>query len=237
MNKILVVGGGGREHAMVWKLSQSRHVDKIYAAPGNPGMKDLATCIDIPVGDFTGLASFAKDEGIGLVVVGPDRPLGEGIVDFMVGEGLRVFGPTKDAAQIESSKVFANNLMKKYNIPKGGYRTFTDYGTAWEYLQTVKPPYVIKPDGLTEGKGVVIAETLEEADIALKENFIDARFGESSTKVIVEEFLIGPEFSYMAFLDGENVYPMPIAKDHKRAFEGDKGPNTGGMGRIQGYRR
>jgi len=230
MNKVLVVGGGGREHAIAWKLAQSPNVSKVYVAPGNAGMEDIATRVPIDQLDFAGLAAFAKAEGITLTVPGPDALLGAGIVDYFEAEGLAVFGPTKSAALIEGSKSFAKELMQKYGIATAAYKAFTDYTEATAYIQTQPPPYVLKADGLAEGKGVIITDSREEAAAALKDMLQNARFGESSKTVVIEEFLAGEEFTYMAFVKGRNVYPMVIAQDHKRAFDNDTGPNTGGMG-------
>ena len=230
MNKVLVAGSGGREHAIAWKLSQSPNVSRVYVAPGNPGMEDIATRVPIDPLDFEKLAAFAKTENINLTIPGPEALLSAGIADYFQAQGLAVFGPTKAAAIIESSKSFAKELMQKYNIPTAAYKTFTDYAHASKYIQTQPPPYVLKADGLAEGKGVIITDSREEADVALKDMLQNAIFGESGKTVVIEEFLVGEEFSYMAFVKGGNVYPMVIAQDHKRAFDNDTGPNTGGMG-------
>ena len=226
--KVLVVGGGGREHAIVHALSKSNKVTEIYAAPGNAGIAKLAVCVNIKDTDVENIVAFAKDEGIDLVVVGPEASLSVGVVDELTKAGIKAFGPTKDAAQIESSKNFAKELMAKYNIPTAAYETFTDYDKALEYVKAHSFPTVIKYDGLAAGKGVVIPQNLEEADLALKDMLIDDKFG--SPKVVIEEYLEGPEFSFMCLVDNENVYPLEMAQDHKRAYDGDKGPNTGGMG-------
>ncbi|MBO1627795.1 phosphoribosylamine--glycine ligase [Bacillus arachidis] len=227
---VLVIGRGGREHALAWKFAQSEQVEKVYVAPGNEGMRDVAMPVDIDENDFDALVLFAKENNIGLTFVGPEIPLMNGIVDRFEAEGLRVFGPNKAAAVIEGSKAFTKELMKKYDIPTAAYETFTNYEEAVAYIQKVGAPIVIKADGLAAGKGVTVAMTLEEALQAVKEMLQDVKFGEASKKVVIEEFLDGQEFSLMAFVNGTTVYPMVIAQDHKRAFDGDKGPNTGGMG-------
>ncbi|WP_439020778.1 phosphoribosylamine--glycine ligase [Bacillus thuringiensis] len=227
---VLVIGRGGREHALAWKFAQSAKVTKVYVAPGNEGMRDVATPVDIDENDFDALVLFAKENHVELTFVGPEIPLMNGIVDRFKEEGLRVFGPNKAAAVIEGSKAFTKELMKKYDIPTAAYETFTDYEEAVQYIQKVGAPIVIKADGLAAGKGVTVALTLEEALQATKEMLQDVKFGEASKKVVIEEFLDGQEFSLMAFVNGTTVHPMVIAQDHKRAFDGDKGPNTGGMG-------
>ncbi|MCL2378164.1 MAG: phosphoribosylamine--glycine ligase [Defluviitaleaceae bacterium] len=230
MNKVLIVGSGGREHAIAWKLAQSPNVSKIYVAPGNAGMQDVATCVNIDPMDFEGLTEFVKNEGIALTIPGPEAVLNAGIADYFTAEDLLIFGPTKSASIIEGSKSFAKELMQKYNIPTAAYKVFTDYPGAAAYIKTQPPPYVLKADGLAEGKGVIITSSLEEADNALKDMLQNARFGESGKTVVVEEFIDGEEFTYMAFVKGTKVYPMVIAQDHKRAYDNDEGPNTGGMG-------
>ncbi|ACK96135.1 phosphoribosylamine--glycine ligase [Bacillus thuringiensis] len=227
---VLVIGRGGREHALAWKFAQSEKVEKVYVAPGNEGMRDVATPVDIDENDFDALVLFAKENKVELTFVGPEIPLMNGIVDRFKEEGLRVFGPNKAAAVIEGSKAFTKELMKKYDIPTAAYETFTDYEEAVQYIQKVGAPIVIKADGLAAGKGVTVAMTLEEALQAVKEMLQYVKFGEASKKVVIEEFLDGQEFSLMAFVNGTTVHPMGIAQDHKRAFDGDKGPNTGGMG-------
>ncbi|HFR4151595.1 TPA: phosphoribosylamine--glycine ligase [Bacillus cereus] len=227
---VLVIGRGGREHALAWKFAQSEKVEKVYVAPGNEGMRDVATPVDIDENDFDALVLFAKENNVELTFVGPEIPLMNGIVDRFKEEGLRVFGPNKAAAVIEGSKAFTKELMKKYDIPTAAYETFTDYEEAVQYIQKVGAPIVIKADGLAAGKGVTVAMTLEEALQAVKEMLQDVKFGAASKKVVIEEFLDGQEFSLMAFVNGTTVHPMIIAQDHKRAFDGDKGPNTGGMG-------
>lgn len=227
---VLVIGRGGREHALAWKFAQSEKVEKVYVAPGNEGMRDVATPVDIDENDFDALVLFAKENNVELTFVGPEIPLMNGIVDRFKEEGLRVFGPNKAAAVIEGSKAFTKELMKKYDIPTAAYETFTDYEEAVQYIQKVGAPIVIKADGLAAGKGVTVAMSLEEALQAVKEMLQDVKFGAASKKVVIEEFLDGQEFSLMAFVNGTTVHPMVIAQDHKRAFDGDKGPNTGGMG-------
>lgn len=227
---VLVIGRGGREHALAWKFAGSKQVETVYVAPGNEGMKDVATPVAIDENDFDALVAFAKENNVGLTFVGPEIPLMNGIVDRFEEAGLRVFGPNKAAAVIEGSKAFTKELMKKYDIPTAAYETFTNYEEAVAYIEKVGAPIVIKADGLAAGKGVTVAMTLEEALQSIKEMLQDVKFGEASKKVVIEEFLDGQEFSLMAFVNGTTVYPMVIAQDHKRAFDGDKGPNTGGMG-------
>lgn len=226
--KVLVVGGGGREHAIVDALSRSSRVEKIYCAPGNAGIARQAKCVPLEDTQIDELADFAGQEGIDLTVVGPEISLAAGIVDEFESRGLKIFGPSKAAASIESSKDFAKSLMAKYNVPTAAYRTFSDYGEALAYVNAGKLPVVLKYDGLAAGKGVVVAETLEQADAALKDMLLDDKFGHG--RVVVEEFLTGPEFSLLCFVNGSEVEPMVLAQDHKRAFDGDEGPNTGGMG-------
>ena len=226
--KVLVVGGGGREHAVVDALSRSPQVSKIYCAPGNAGIARQAECVPVKDTDVEGLLSLAREKEIDLTVVGPEAALVAGIVDRFREEGLRIFGPTKAAARIESSKEFAKDLMGRYGIPTAGYRAFDDYRKASEYVRSRPLPAVLKYDGLAAGKGVVIARTMEEADAALRDMLLDDKFGKG--RVVVEDFLTGPEFSFMCFVSGRKVLPMVLAQDHKRAYDGDKGPNTGGMG-------
>lgn len=228
--KVLVVGSGGREHAICKKVKESSLVSEVFCAPGNAGIEADATLVPFSETDFDNLVNFAKKEEIGLTIVGPEVPLSAGIVDAFEAEGLKAFGPRKNAAIIEGSKSFAKDLMKKYEIPTAAYETFTSYEEAKAYVEKQGAPIVIKADGLAAGKGVVVAMTLEEAIDALKDMLLDARFGESSASVVVEEFLDGEEFSLMAFVHGDKVFPMVISQDHKRAYDGDKGPNTGGMG-------
>ena len=226
--KVLVIGSGGREHAIVDALTRSPQVEKIFAAPGNAGMAAQAECVAIRETEIEKLAAFAKENGVELTVVGPEVALAAGVADCFKAEGLRIFGPSKAAARIESSKEFAKELMAKYNIPTAGFKAFTDYTEAKAYVESRPLPAVLKYDGLAAGKGVVIAQTMEEADEALKDMLLDTKFGQG--KVVVEDFLTGPEFSFMCFVSGEKVWPMQLAQDHKRAYDGDKGPNTGGMG-------
>ncbi len=226
--KVLVIGSGGREHAIVDALTRSPQVEHIYAAPGNAGMAAQAECVAIRETEIEKLAAFAKENGVELTVVGPEVALAAGVADCFKAEGLRIFGPSKAAARIESSKEFAKELMAKYNIPTAGFKAFTDYAEAKAYVESRPLPAVLKYDGLAAGRGVVIAPTMEEADAALKDMLLDTKFGQG--KVVVEDFLTGPEFSFMCFVSGEKVWPMQLAQDHKRAYDGDKGPNTGGMG-------
>ena len=228
--KILVVGGGGREHAIIWKLKQSSIVDKIYCAPGNAGISELAECVPISAMEFDKLISFVKENDIDYTIIGMDDPLAGGIVDAFENANLKVFGPRKNAAILESSKAFAKNLMKKYNIPTGAYETFDNYEAAKIYLEKQDMPIVLKADGLALGKGVLICKTLEEAQQGLKEIMQEHKFGAAGNTVIIEEFLEGPEVSILSFCDGKTIIPMVSAQDHKRAFDNDKGLNTGGMG-------
>jgi len=225
---VMVIGSGGREHAIVDALSRSARVQKIYACPGNPGMSRHATCVNIPVTDVEALKNFAKEKCVDLTVVGPEASLAAGVADAFQAEGLRIFGPTKSAARIESSKEFAKKIMEKYNVPTGHYRSFDRYENAKEYAESMPLPTVIKYDGLAAGKGVVVAMTREDADAALRDMLLDSAFGQG--RVLIEEFLDGPEFSFMCAVGGRKVYPLALAQDHKRAYDGDKGPNTGGMG-------
>ncbi|QXJ38168.1 Phosphoribosylamine--glycine ligase [Parageobacillus caldoxylosilyticus] len=228
--KVLIVGRGGREHAIAWKAAQSPLVTKLYAAPGNPGIAQVAELVPIEEHQIDALVRFAKQEGIDLTIVGPEAPLLAGIVDRFESEGLRIFGPRKNAALIEGSKAFAKELMKKYGIPTAEHATFTSYEEAKAYIEKKGAPIVIKADGLAAGKGVIVAATLSEALQALEAMMIENQFGDASKKVVVEEYLEGEEFSFMAFVHGEHVYPLAIAQDHKRAYDNDEGPNTGGMG-------
>ncbi len=228
--KILVVGSGGREHAIVWKLAQSPKTEKIYCAPGNGGIAELAECVDIGAMEFEKLAAFAKEKEIDLTVIGMDDPLCGGIVDVFEREGLRVFGPRKNAAILEGSKAFSKDLMKKYGIPTADYQVFTDPEKAQEYLETAKFPIVLKADGLALGKGVLICNTLEEAKAGVKTLMLDKQFGSAGDEIVVEEFLTGREVSVLSFVDGKTIKIMTSAQDHKRAKDGDQGLNTGGMG-------
>lgn len=232
MKKVLVIGGGGREHAIVDALSRSPQVGKIFCAPGNAGIASQAECVPIKDNDVEGLLSFARSNGIDLTVVGPEASLAAGVVDRFRNEGLTIFGHTVGATRIESSKEFAKRIMDKYSIPTAGYRSFTDYAEALEYVKGRPFPAVLKYDGLAAGKGVVIAADLQEADGALKDMLVGESFGKG--KVVIEDYLEGPEFSFMCFVDGNRVYPMPLSQDHKRAFDADEGPNTGGMGAYTG---
>lgn len=227
---ILVIGAGGREHAICWSLAKSPKADKIYCAPGNAGIGQIAELVPIQVNEFEKLAAFAEEKRVGLVVVGPDDPLAEGIVDVFEAKNIPVFGPRKNAAHIEGSKTFMKDLLKKYNIPTAAYEKFDNYEQALQYLQSRPVPIVIKADGLAAGKGVTVAFTREEAKTALKNIMIDKVFGESGSQVVIEEFLEGQEMSILSFVDGETVRPMVAAQDHKQVYDGDKGPNTGGMG-------
>jgi phosphoribosylamine--glycine ligase len=228
--KVLIIGSGGREHAIAWKVAQSNQVSEVFVAPGNEGMVDVATPVQINENDFDGLIAFAKEQEIGLTIVGPEVPLLGGVVDRFQEEGLRIFGPKKEAAMLEGSKSFAKSIMKKYNIPTGSYETFTNYDEAVAYVKKQGAPIVIKADGLAAGKGVVVAMTEEEAINALSSMLMDLVFGEASAQVVIEEYLEGEELSLMAFVHHDKVIPMVGAQDHKRALDGDQGPNTGGMG-------
>lgn len=228
--RILVVGGGGREHAIVWALKKSEKVKEIFCAPGNAGIAQLAEIVPIAVNQFDELIQFAKDAAIDLVFVGPDDPLADGIVDAFEAAGIVAYGPRKNAAEIEGSKIFMKNLLKKYDIPTAKYETFTDYESASAYLREQSAPIVIKADGLAAGKGVTVAATLEEAEQALRDMMVDKVFGQAGSQIVIEECLVGQEMSILAFVDGETVRAMVPAQDHKPIFDGDKGPNTGGMG-------
>lgn len=228
--KVLIVGSGGREHAIAAQVLKSSRVDKIYCAPGNAGIAAIAECVDIQAMEFDKLVAFAKEKEIDLTVIGMDDPLVGGVVDAFEAEGLRVFGPRANAAIIEGSKAFSKDLMKKYNIPTAGYETFTDAASALAYLETAKLPIVLKADGLALGKGVLICNTLEEAKAGVKTLMLDKQFGTAGDKIVIEEFMTGREVSVLCFSDGETIKPMTSAQDHKRAKDGDKGLNTGGMG-------
>ncbi|MBI4086027.1 MAG: phosphoribosylamine--glycine ligase [Candidatus Liptonbacteria bacterium] len=233
MPNVLIIGGGGREHALAWKLAQSPRVKKIYVAPGNGGVREIAENIPIISTDIKALVEFAREKKIGLAVVGPDDALALGIVDEFKNAGIPVFGPTKAAAEIEASKAFAKSFMKTHAIPTAGFEVFKEYEKAKEYLErSEKFPLVVKASGLALGKGVVIAKTKEEADAALRSIMLDKIFGESGNEVVIEEFLQGKEISIHAVSDGATFQMFPAAQDHKRVFDGDKGPNTGGMGTI-----
>ena len=228
--KVLVIGGGGREHAICWKLSKSPKVDELYCAPGNAGIAEVAKCVDIGVMDFEKMADFAKKEAFDLVVVGPDDPLAGGIVDVLEEKGLRVFGPRKNAAIFEGSKAFSKDLMKKYGIPTAAYETFDTPEAALNYLETAPVPIVLKADGLALGKGVLICNTREEAKEGVKTLMLDKQFGHAGDRIVVEQFMTGREVSVLSFVDGKTIKIMTSAQDHKRAKDGDQGLNTGGMG-------
>ncbi|MEG2069539.1 MAG: phosphoribosylamine--glycine ligase [Acidaminococcaceae bacterium] len=228
--RILVIGGGGREHALVWKLAQSAQVEKIYAAPGNPGMQEIAECIALPLNDLDKVADFAATNRIDLTVVGPEATLVAGIVDVFTKRGLTIFGPTAAAAELEGSKAFSKQLMAKYGIPTAFFQVCEDIATAKAYVQAKGAPIVVKADGLAAGKGVVVAMTEAEALAAIDDMMGDLKFGGAGARVVLEEFMEGEEASLLAFTDGETIIPMVAAQDHKRALDGDAGPNTGGMG-------
>ena len=228
--KVLVVGGGGREHALVWKIAQSKTVRKIFCAPGNAGIGKMAECVNIKADRVNDLLNFARFEGIDLTVVGPEAPLTNGIVDLFEKEGKKIFGVSKAAAELEGSKVFAKELMRRYNIPSAGYKTFYSPIEAESYIRMKRAPIVVKADGLAAGKGVIVAATEDEAVDAVDLIMRKRAFGDSGNRVIIEECLVGEEASFMAFSDGTTVVPMASSQDHKRVFDGDKGPNTGGMG-------
>ena len=230
--KVLVIGGGGREHAICWKLSKSPKVDELYCAPGNAGIAEVAKCVDIGVMDFEKMADFAKKEAFDLIVVGPDDPLAGGIVDVLEEKGLRVFGPRKNAAILEGSKAFSKDLMKKYGIPTAAYETFDTPEAALKYLETAPVPIVLKADGLALGKGVLICNTREEAKEGVKTLMLDKQFGHAGDRIVVEQFMTGREVSVLSFVDGKTIKIMTSAQDHKRAKDGDQGLNTGGMGNF-----
>ena len=228
--KVLVIGGGGREHALVWKIYQSPLVEEVFCCPGNGGIARQAQCLDIATTDLEGLARFCKDTKIDLTVVGPELPLTMGITDLFHKEGLRIFGPSKAAAQIEGSKAFAKDLMQKYRIPSAGYQVFTKLDEAVAYIKKQGAPVVVKADGLAAGKGVFVASTVDEALAALATIMIKRKFGEAGDRVVIEEHLEGEEASFIAFSDGKRVLPLASSQDHKAVYDADKGPNTGGMG-------
>jgi phosphoribosylamine---glycine ligase len=228
--KVLVIGSGGREHALVWKIAQSPLVAKVYCAPGNPGTGLLAENVDLAVDDLPGLLGFAQREGIGLTVVGPELPLSLGIVDLFEEYGLKIFGARRNAAMIESSKAFSKELMEKYQVPTAAYQVFTEVEPAVAFIDRVGAPIVVKADGLAAGKGVIIAATRDEAVAAVTDMLAGNAFGSAGSRVVVEEFLTGEEASFLAFTDGKNIIPLASAQDHKAVFDGDQGPNTGGMG-------
>ena len=228
--KVLIVGGGGREHAIAWKAAQSPRVEKLYCAPGNAGIAQVAECVDIGVMDFDAQVAFAKEHGIDLVIVGPDDPLAAGAVDAFEAAGIRAFGPRKNAAILEGSKAFSKDLMKKYNIPTAGYETFDSPEKALAYIEHAPMPIVLKADGLALGKGVLICNTREEAKDGVKTLMLDKQFGSAGDRIVVEEFMTGREVSVLSFVDGKTIKIMTSAQDHKRAKDGDQGLNTGGMG-------
>jgi phosphoribosylamine--glycine ligase len=228
--KVLVVGSGGREHTLVWKMAQSPKVSKVFCAPGNAGIAEQAELVPIKANDLDGLLTFAVKEKMDLTVVGPEEPLTRGIVDLFQSRGLAVFGPSQKAAEIEGSKVFAKEMMKKYRIPTASYGVFRDRAEAVAYLEGQTPPLVVKADGLAAGKGVVVCRTLDEAIRAVDQMMVEKVFGEAGHQVVVEECLVGEEASFIAFTDGKAILPMASCQDHKAVFDGDQGPNTGGMG-------
>ena len=228
--RILVVGSGGREHVLAWKLAQSPRAAHIFCAPGNAGMAQQATCVPIPASDLPALADFAEEARIDLTVVGPEMPLSQGLTDLLQSRGLRVFGPTRAAALLESSKVWCKELLTRYDIPTGCFASFDHPQEALSYVEMQAPPFVVKADGLAAGKGVTIAQSVAEAQAAIREAMVRAAFGDSGKRVLIEEYLEGPEISMMALCDGERLYPLPPSQDHKRICDNDQGPNTGGMG-------
>lgn len=227
---ILIIGGGGREHAIAWKLSQEKRVGRLYCAPGNAGISRVAQCIQLKVDDVSTIVSWALQNKINLVIVGPELPLTLGLVDALAGVGIRAFGPSKKAAEIEGSKAFAKNLMQKYGIPTAKYAVFTDRESALSFARGMKGPWVVKADGLAAGKGVLICKTIEDTKQAVEEVLTDKSLGDAGKKIVIEEFLEGEELSILAFCDGKTAIPMVPAQDHKQIFDGDQGPNTGGMG-------
>ncbi len=228
--KVLVVGGGGREHALVWKIAQSQKVTKVYCAPGNAGISEQATIVPIKANDLNGLLEFALKEKIDLTVVGPEDPLTQGIVDLFESKGVSIFGASRKAAEIEGSKAFAKEMMRKYHIPTAAYEIFDNRNEAVKYIRKRGAPIVVKADGLAGGKGVIICKTIEEAIQSVDKIMVEKIFGEAGKRVVVEEYLIGEEASYIAFTDGKAILPMASSQDHKSVFDGDQGPNTGGMG-------
>jgi phosphoribosylamine--glycine ligase len=228
--KVLVVGGGGREHALVWKIAQSPKVTKIYCAPGNGGISEQATIVSTKANDLNGLLEFALKEKIDFTIVGPEDPLTQGIVDLFESKGLFIFGANRKAAEIEGSKAFAKEMMKKYHIPTAFYEIFDNRNEAVKYIQKRGAPIVVKADGLAAGKGVMVCKTVEEAIRSIDKIMVEKIFGEAGSRVIIEEYLIGEEASYIAFTDGKTILPMASSQDHKPVFDGDQGPNTGGMG-------
>ena len=229
---VLVVGSGGREHAICWKLAQSPHVTKLYCAPGNGGIAEVAACVDIKATDVDAMVQWAKENAMDFVVVAPDDPLALGMVDALEAAGIPAFGPRANAAIIEASKVFSKNLMEQYHIPTARYKTFTELDAALAYVREQGAPIVVKADGLALGKGVVVAQSVEEAEEAVRSMMADKKFGEAGTRLVIEECMTGPEATVLAFCDGEHLVCMPSSQDHKRAYDGNQGPNTGGMGAI-----
>lgn len=230
--KVLVVGSGGREHAICWALKKSPKVTELYCAPGNGGIGEIAQCVDVKATDIPGMVAWATEHKIDFVMVAPDDPLAMGMVDELEKAGIRAFGPRKNAAIIEGSKAFSKELMKKYGIPTAEYAVFTDKDQALAYVEAQGAPIVVKCDGLALGKGVVVAQTLDEAREAVVNMMENKAFGEAGAKVVIEECMTGPEVTVLAFTDGKTIVPMPSSQDHKRAYDGDQGPNTGGMGAI-----
>lgn len=228
--RVLVVGGGGREHALVWKLSQSPRVEALFCAPGNGGIGDLATCVDLEVLNVEGLLDFARKERIGFVVVGPENPLAAGIVDAFESKGIPIFGPRAAGARMETSKIFAKQLMERHGIPTAPFKVFRAFEEAQQHVRALKPPYVVKADGLCAGKGAYVIKERSEGEKAVKELLADSLFGEASSRILVEQFLNGIEVSYLAFTDGRSIVPMLPSQDHKALLDNDLGPNTGGMG-------
>ncbi|HBA56181.1 phosphoribosylamine--glycine ligase [Syntrophorhabdus aromaticivorans] len=228
--KVLVIGGGGREHALVWKLAQSKKVDSLFCIPGNGGISELADCIEMNTGDTEGLIGFSKQEHVDLVVVGPENPLASGIVDRFEEEGIPIFGPCWKGAQIEASKVFAKELMSKHHIPTADFRVFHDYDDAVGYMKTIQPPFVIKADGLCAGKGAYVIREQSEGEDVLRDLMLNLIHGDAGKRTIIEQFLSGVEASYLAFTDGVSMLPLLPSQDHKPLLDGDEGPNTGGMG-------
>ncbi len=228
--KILVIGSGGREHALIWKIKQNKNVTKIYCAPGNAGISQLAQCVPIEQGDVDGLLKFALEENISLTVVGPEEPLVKGIVDAFQSKGLSIFGPPQNAAILEGSKVFAKNMMKRYNIPTADFEVFDSSQDAINFLIKAKYPLVIKADGLAAGKGVIICKNFEQAKDAVSDIMVDKIFGEAGDKIVVEDCLVGEEASFIAVTDGKTILPFDSSQDHKAVYDNDEGPNTGGMG-------
>ena len=230
--KVLVVGGGGREHAICWKLAQSPKVTELYCAPGNAGIAQVARCVSVGATDVEGMVNWARENAVDFVMVAPDDPLAMGMVDALEAAGIPAFGPRKNAAIVEASKAFSKELMKKYRIPTARYETFTDMDAALAYVADQGAPIVVKADGLALGKGVTVAATVEEAQDAIRAMMADGKFGSSGSTVVIEECMTGPEVTVLAFTDGKTIVPMPSSQDHKRVFDGNRGPNTGGMGAI-----